>query len=105
MSEYTTANIRDAWVEYNIDEPTAGEYIPMTIAEASDVFDAWIAEHDRLVAERAWEEGRDAVIRYSLKHVENEPEEIAGYIDQHIVGIGGSKLDNPYRKEQENNNA
>lgn len=64
-----------------------------------------MAEHDRQVAERAWDEGRDAVIRYSLKHVANEPEEIAGYIDQHIVGIGGSKLDNPYRKEQENNNA
>ena len=57
-------------------------------------------EHDRQVAERAWDEGREAVIRYSLKHVKNEPEEIAGYIDQHVVGIGGSKLDNPYRKER-----
>ncbi len=85
---------------------------------AGEAFDRWLAAHDaevraadrealadeiddRLVAERAWDEGRDAIIRYSMKHVENEPEEIAGYIDQHIVGFGGSKLVNPYRKEQE----
>lgn len=73
--------------------------------EHAEEFTRWMAEHDRLVAERAWDEGRDAVIRYSLKHVENEPEELAGYIDHHIVGIGGSKLDNPYRKEQEANDA
>lgn len=81
MNEYTTANIRDAWVEYNIDEPSAGEYIPMTIAEASDVFDAWIAEHDRQVAERAWGEG------YGPDEECHTPRR------------------NPYRKEQENNNA
>lgn len=80
-------------------------FIDSAQSERGEIFDRWLAEHDRLVAERAWEEGRDAIIRYSLKHVENEPEEIAGYIDQHIVGIGGSKLDNPYRKEQENNDA
>lgn len=56
-----------------------------------------LTEHDRQVAERAWDEGRSAVIAYAVQHVENEPEHLEGYIDQHIVGIGGSKLGNPYR--------
>ena len=83
MSEYTTANIRDAWVEYNIDQPPAGEYIPLTIAEASDVFDAWIAEHDRQVAERAWDEGWGASERF-------------GYP---IDGVDSETYKNPYTKE------
>ena len=55
---------------------------------------SWLVEHDRLVAERAWEEGaRWAAVEFGRD----------AFVDESRVGLVPS--DNPYRKEQENNNA
>ena len=54
----------------------------------------WLTEHDRQVAERAWEEGaRWAAVEFGKD----------ASVDESLVGLVPS--DNPYRKEQENNNA
>lgn len=54
-------------------------------------FDRWLSEHDRQVAERAWDQGQKAgLLRADFEYG------AIGY--QHVRG-------NPYRKEQENNNA
>ena len=57
-------------------------------------FTSWLVEHDRVVAERAWEEGaRWAAVEFGRD----------SFVDESRVGLVPS--DNPYRKEQENNNA
>lgn len=54
-------------------------------------FTSWLVEHDRLVAERAWEEGaRWAAVEFGRD----------AFVDESRVGLVPS--DNPYRKEQEN---
>ncbi len=56
--------------------------------ERGEAFDRWLTEHDRQVAERAWDEG------YNAGHyVETEKHEC------------DCPRANPYRKEQENTNA
>ena len=53
-------------------------------------FTSWLVEHDRLVAERAWEEGaRWAAVEFGRD----------AFVDESRVGLVPS--DNPYRKEQE----
>lgn len=80
MSESTDAQIRSryAMVAYT----HAG--VDRRLAD----FDCWLAEHDRLVAERAWDEGFDS---------------------GHYMSADESRdcdcRDNPYRNEQENNDA
>jgi len=63
-------------------------FIDSAQSERGEIFDRWMAEHDRLVAERAW----------------------AACVDHLEAVLGGemkraAHADNPYRKEQENNNA
>ena len=57
-------------------------------------FTSWLVEHDRLVAERAWEEG------HLVHGADGWPRE-----DGYCRISGGCIAVNPYRKEQENNNA
>lgn len=71
----------DEWVE--IDAPEWDQVLSAAPADA-------LREHDRLVAERAWEEGaRWAAVEFG-KDVS---------VDESRVGLVPS--DNPYRKEQE----
>lgn len=52
----------------------------------------WLAEHDRQVAERAWDEGFSRGF-------------YAGQAYPDGTDASEPDIDNPYRKEQENNNA
>ena len=75
----------DEWVE--IDAPEWDQILSTAPADA-------LREHDRQVAERAWEEGaRWAAVEFGKD----------AFVDESLVGLVPS--DNPYRKEQENNNA
>lgn len=58
-----------------------------------EVTSALAAEHAR--AERAWDDGRMAVIKLASEHSAHD-HPFDGYIDQHVIAIGGSKLRNPY---------
>ena len=91
MSEYTptTGDIKIAWA-VEVDEIGHAAVVPDRVVQ----FDRWLAERDRLVAERAWEEGaRWAAVEFGRD----------AFVDESRVGLVPS--DNPYRKEQENNNA
>ena len=97
MSEaWTTERVREMFLD---DGGQAEYYDPINGAReqrriAGDIFDRWMTEHDRLVAERAWEEGaRWAAVEFGKDDS----------MDESRVGLVPS--DNPYRKEQENNNA
>ena len=85
----------DAWREpilpetFRALEREASEYRADEILSSD-----WLFEHDRQVAERAWEEGaRWAAVEFGKD----------ASVDESQVGLVPS--DNPYRKEQENNNA
>lgn len=88
MSEYTptTEDVREdfafPWYPDQIGDRTA------RVA----AFDRWLSEHDRQVAERAWDEGH-------LVHGEDYRH------NGSCRDSGGCIAINPYRKEQENNNA
>lgn len=72
--------------------------------ERGEAFDRWLVEHDRQVAERAWDEGYEAAAGFhegrEKGHWEN---------DFPAKGMRMWRPDpaptSPYRKEQENNNA
>ena len=86
MSEYTptTARVRDSYTPHRAVFLRGKSWYPDREAseeEASAEFDRWLAERDRQVAERAWDEG------YGSDEECHTPRR------------------NPYRKEQENNNA
>lgn len=62
MSEqWTDEKIREGFIydggESEYHDPEHGAQTQRKIA--GDIFDAWLTEHDRQVAERAWDEGRD----------------------------------------------
>ncbi len=70
----------------------------------------WLFEHDRQVAERAWDEGArwapTSYVRRSVRRSARRPQiavEFGRSLDKSRVGLVPS--DNPYRKEQENNDA
>jgi hypothetical protein len=54
-----------------------------------------LEEAEQELAKTAWDEGRTAVIKHGSKHVQND-EPLEGFIDQHAIAVGGSKLVNPY---------
>lgn len=54
----------------------------------------------RHIRREAFNEGRTAVISYAAKHVQDD-EPFEGFIDQHIVVIGGSKIRNPHETDEE----
>ena len=90
MSEYTptTEDVREDFAF-----PWSPDQIGDRTARVA-AFDRWLSEHDRQVAERAWEEGaRWAAVEFGRD----------AFVDESRVGLVPS--DNPYRKEQENNNA
>ena len=97
MSEYTptTWRVRQRWLEaYEYERDMPGKIREKYPDEVLAQFDRWLTEHDRLVAERAWEEGaRWAAVEFGRD----------AFVDESRVGLVPS--DNPYRKEQENNNA
>ena len=87
MSEYTptTALVRDSYAPHRAVFLRGKSWYPDREAseeEAAAEFDRWLVEHDRVVAERAWDEA----IRHQQKY----------------VGVGNRSPHNPYRKEQEN---
>lgn len=47
-------------------------------------------------ARDVWDEAISAAMAHLRMGVENEPEEITGYIDQHWALIGLAKMENPY---------
>lgn len=47
-----------------------------------------------LIQYNVWEEARQQLIERFMKRVDDD-----GFIDQHVVAIGGSKALNPYQKE------
>lgn len=88
MSEYTPGDqeVREDWISLVI--TSDGYYDGISEEEAIARWDRFIAEHDRQVAERAWE----------------------ACVDHLEATLGGemkraAHADNPYRKEQENTNA
>lgn len=88
MSEYTptTALVRNSYAPHRAVILREKSWYPDREApeeEAAAEFDRWLAEHDRLVAERAW----------------------AACVDHLEAVLGGemkraAHADNPYRKEQ-----
>lgn len=52
----TTEEIRDGWAHCEWDVNTEAEESPRRA-----LFDAWLTEHDRAVAEAAWEQGRESI--------------------------------------------
>lgn len=86
MSNYTPSleEIESAWIEYNTEIPDDGAYLPMSVGQAEEQFRCALAEHDRQVAERAWDEAADID---------------AGCHD--CIALGG--YENPYRTEEESN--
>lgn len=95
MSKYTPTDqqVEDSFAydpEYEYHHPDDPGYHYRNRA----AYKRWLSEHDRLVAERAWEEGaRWAAVEFGKD----------ASLDESQVGLVPS--DNPYRKEQENNNA
>ena len=91
VSEYTPidSDIRTAWMVHHIDGTNES---PMPMNEWESEFDRWLFEHDRLVAERAWDEGFTRGF-------------YAGQAYPDGTDASEPDIDNPYRKEQENNNA
>lgn len=84
MSEYTptTERVRLRWLEaYEYERDMPGKIRERYADEVLAQYDRWLAEHDRQVAERAWDEG------YGSDEECHTPRR------------------NPYRKEQENTNA
>lgn len=93
MSDYTpdTAAVKSAYESARYEHSIAN---CISMDRAGREFDRWLAEHDRQVAERAWEEGaRWAAVEFGKD----------ASMDESQVGLVPS--DNPYRKEQENTNA
>ena len=85
MSKYTptTERVRQRWLEaYEYERDMPGKIREKYPDEVLAQFDRWLTEHDRVVAERAWDEA----IRHQQKY----------------VGVGNRSPHNPYRKEQEN---
>ena len=91
MSNYTptTEDVREAYGWSGHDS-----YIELNRISRREEFDRWLAEHDRQVAERAWDEG------HLVHGADGWPRE-----DGYCRISGGCIAVNPYRKEQENNNA
>lgn len=62
-SDYTptTERVRQRWLEaYEYERDMPGKIRVRYPDEVLAQFDCWLAEHDRQVAERAWDEGFDA---------------------------------------------
>lgn len=78
--------------------PVGGEYGDVFVVDRDDVLNALstapataLAEHDRQVAERAWDEG----VELALNFAKRNPDGVTLRLEK----------PNPYRKEQENNHA
>lgn len=68
--------------------PTTGEIREQFRASDRPAFDRWLAQHDREVARKAWDEG-------FLSHAELDTQ---GHLS-HNVGIPGLPMVNPYKEE------
>ena len=90
MSKYTPTDqqVEDSFAydpEYEYHRPDDPGYHYRNRA----AYKRWLSEHDRLVAERAWEEGaRWGAVEFGRD----------AFVDESRVGLVPS--DNPYRKEQ-----
>ena len=92
MNEYTPSEARICidFCNAAVKRPsTDGTF--MSMEEADAAFTRWLVEHDRLVAERAWEAGA----RWGAFVFGNDAS-----VDESRVGL--VPPDNPHRKEQEN---
>lgn len=105
MSEYTPRTTTFGHSSIDLTHYPSSERVGVVQVGSNAVMDAsefvefaastgMLSEHDRLVAERAWEEGA----RWAAVEFGNDAS-----MDESRVGLVPS--DNPYRKEQENNNA
>ena len=90
--DYTDDEVREAFQQgAGILPPFYDKGYEYELQKRGDAFDRWLVEHDRLVAERAWDEGaRWAAVEFGRD----------AFVDESRVGLVPS--DNPYRKEQEN---
>lgn len=93
MTEYTptTDDVEFAWVTMRASMGNPEVRVASTDDVSMAEFSRWLAERDRQVAERAWDEGR----RAQIAHVD---EWVAAQIPNSADG-GYSPLVNPYRKE------
>ena len=88
--DYTDDGVREAFQQGAGILPPFYEGYEYELQKRGDAFDRWLAEHDRQVAERAWEAGA----RWGAFVFGNDAS-----VDESRVGLVPS--DNPYRKEQE----
>ena len=87
--DYTDDEVREAFQQgAGILPPFYDKGYEYELQKRGDAFDRWLAEHDRQVAESAWDEGH-------LVHGEHYRHN--GYCRD----SGGCIAVNPYRKEQE----
>lgn len=84
----TTEVVRETWADARWDQ-----YSARTWTDAASEFDAWLAEHDRRVAERAWLEGAASEAEYA--------KQLRLYFAIAATGTRPVPIANPYRKPQE----
>lgn len=94
MTTIETTSLLDLELEALLTEPSTPYLLLMRGLPGSRVaaFDRWLAEHDRVIAERAWDEGFTRGF-------------YAGQSYPDGADASEPDIDNPYCKEQENNNA
>lgn len=96
MSEYTptTDDIKFGYAMHKsiANSRTSATGMGTKLGVHFDEFDRWLAEHDRVVAERAWDQGFTRGF-------------YGGQAWPDGADASEPDIDNPYRKEQENNNA
>ena len=91
--DYTDDEVREAFQQgAGILPPFYDKGYEYELQKRGDAFDRWLAEHDRQVAESAWDEGFSRGF-------------YAGQSYPDGADASEPDIDNPYRKEQENNNA
>ena len=63
--DYTDEEVREAFQQgAGILPPFYDRGYEYELQKRGDTFDRWLAEHDRQVAERAWDEGCEAAARF-----------------------------------------
>ena len=86
----TTERVRQRWLEaYEYERDMPGKIREKYPDEVLAQFDRWLVEHERQVAERAWDEG------HLVHGADGWPRE-----DGYCRISGGCIAVNPYRKEQ-----
>lgn len=92
----TTEDVYTAYRDWYDPEYRNPEYQAQWERVNREEFETWLEG----IRAEAWDAAIGAAIDHDRLGVIDEPEEIAGYIDQHWALIGKAKMVNPYRKEQ-----